>query len=665
MAETGKTTASWLLIAGLWLASIVMALQNVAKHGGLLHGLNVLFSSKMADAQAVILHSMWFPRQVMALLGGAVLALCGWLMQRALRNPLAEPITLGMTSGATLALGVASMWFPATLLSARTGIVITGEVVALLLVLLLSWRQRLSPLVMIQAGMLVNLWCGSLTMIMAVINDRFLLSVLMWGGGSLAQQDWSGVTAILPWLGLCGLALLLLLRPLALLRLPEAMVSSLGASPLLIRSAAMALALVMSALIINSVGVIGFIGLAAPHLARLGGARTTRQMLSHSLLIGAGLLWFTDLCVSRITLLDGQLLPVGMLTALTGGPLLILLAGKARHQVLDTTPSAYEGEAGGVRFPAGMASALLLVAVVLSLFVGQGLHGWHWTTLAEQPALLPMRLPRLLAALSAGALLAAAGVLMQRVSGNPLASPEILGIGGGAAMGVTAFLLLFPTGGTGLMILSSAAGALTSLLVTLWSSRQSAFNPQRVLLNGLALNALFQAIASIVMLNNRQASSMLLQLMTGSTYYVNNGIAIGVFFAMLLLLAVSPLCKRWLLLLPLGQVSGSLGVNVARARISVLALAALMTGLATLIVGPVSFVGLLGPHLARKAGAKRPMAQLFTAALLSALIMVLADWMGRNFLYPRQLPVGLVASLVGVPLLVWPLIRSRAHIHQQ
>ncbi|HEY3986499.1 Fe(3+)-hydroxamate ABC transporter permease FhuB [Cedecea sp.] len=665
MAETGKTTASWLLIAALWAASLIMALQSVAQHGGLVHGLNVLFSSQMPDAQAVILHSMWFPQQVMAWLGGAGLALCGWLMQRALRNALAEPITLGMTSGATLALGVASMWFPATLLTARTGVVITGEVAALLLVLLLSWRQRLSPLVMIQAGMLVNLWCGSLTMIMAVINDRFLLSVLMWGGGSLAQQDWGGVTTILPWLGLCLLALLLLLRPLALLRLPEAMVNSLGASPLLIRSAAMALALVMSALIINSVGVIGFIGLAAPHLARLGGARTTRQMLCHSLLIGAGLLWFTDLCVSRITLLDGQLLPVGMLTALTGGPLLILLAGKARHQVLDTTPSAYEGEACGVRFPAGTAFVLLLVAIVLSLFVGQGLHGWHWTTLAEQHALLPMRLPRLLAALSAGALLAAAGVLMQRVSGNPLASPEILGIGGGAAMGVTAFLLLFPAGGTGLMILSSAAGALISLLITLWSSRQSAFNPQRVLLNGLALNALFQAIASIVMLNNRQASSMLLQLMTGSTYYVNNGIAIGVFFAMLLLLAVSPLCKRWLLLLPLGQVSGSLGVNVARARISVLALAALMTGLATLIVGPVSFVGLLGPHLARKAGAKRPMAQLFTAALLSALIMVLADWMGRNFLYPRQLPVGLVASLVGVPLLVWPLIRSRAHTHQQ
>lgn len=136
--------------------------------------------------------------------------------------------------------------------------------------------------------------------------------------------------------------------------------------------------------------------------------------------------------------------PVGMLTALTGGPLLILLASKARHQMPEAAPSVYEGEPAGVRFPAGMAFGLLAVAVVLSLFLGQGLHGWHWTTLMEQHAILPMRLPRLLAALSAGALLAAAGVLMQRVSGNPLASPEIPGIGGGAAMGVTAFLLLFP-----------------------------------------------------------------------------------------------------------------------------------------------------------------------------------------------------------------------------
>ncbi|WP_302788767.1 iron chelate uptake ABC transporter family permease subunit, partial [Escherichia coli] len=84
---------------------------------------------------------------------------------------------------------------------------------------------------------------------------------------------------------------------------------------------------------------------------------------------------------------------------------------------------------------------------------------------------LPLRLPRLLAAMSAGALLAGAGVLMQRVSGNPLASPEVLGIGGGAAMGVTAFVFLLPAGGSGWLLASSLGGALISLLLTLWNSR--------------------------------------------------------------------------------------------------------------------------------------------------------------------------------------------------
>ena len=109
----------------------------------------------------------------------------------------------------------------------------------------------------------------------------------------------------------------------------------------------------------------------------------------------------------------------------------------------------------------------------------------------------------------------------------------------------------------------------------------------------------------------------------------------------------------------MGGVAASLGLGVPKARIAVLSLAALMTGFATLLVGPVSFVGLLGPHLARRLGVKDPLAQLFTAALLSALVMVTADWLGRNALYPRQLPVGLLASLIGVPLLIWPLLRNR------
>ena len=185
MHEPYSRRLSWGLITLLWLAALLLAGSDVLREGGLRA---LLYANNLQPA-AIILHSMWLPRQGMAIVGGATLGLCGWLMQRALRNPLAEPITLGMTSGATLALGLTSLWFPLLLTDAKMAVVVVGELAALLLVLALSWRQRLSPLVMIQAGMMINLWCGALTMLIAIINDRFLLTVLMWGGGSLAQED--------------------------------------------------------------------------------------------------------------------------------------------------------------------------------------------------------------------------------------------------------------------------------------------------------------------------------------------------------------------------------------------------------------------------------------------------------------------------------------------
>lgn len=657
MIKTLSTRRGWLLILLLWSGACALAIQNILQQGGF----RELFTADTRAIPAILLQTLWAPRQCMALVAGATLGVCGWLMQRVLRNPLAEPTTLGMTSGATLAMGLASMWFPASLLTFRTGIVILGEVGALACVLMLAWRQRLSPLVMIQAGMMINLWCGAVTMLIAVVNDRFLLAAMMWTGGSLAQEGWQTFFHLLPWLGGGLLALLLMSRQLELLQLPETMVSSLGASPFRIRAMAMTLALLMSAMVINAVGVISFIGLAAPHLARLCGARTSRETLWQTAFIGAGLLWFTDLCASRIAIFNGQLLPAGMLTALIGGPLLILLARRTRAYVIDTAPLPIEGPAFFTgRRAFGWALVVLIAATVVSLFFGRSLHDWHLATLQELNVLLPLRLPRLLAAICAGALLAGAGVLMQRVSGNPLASPEVLGIGGGAVLGITVVVALFPTSGNGMLLLSSTLGALISLGITLWNSQQSAFNPQRVLLNGLALNALCQAVVNVVMLHHLESSAKLLPLMSGTTYYVNAPIAGVLLVVTLVLLAIAPLFRRWLVLLPMGGVAASLGLGVPKARVAVLSLAALMTGFATLLVGPVSFVGLLGPHLARRLGVKDPLAQLFTAALLSALVMVAADWLGRNALFPRQLPVGLVASLVGVPLLIWPLLRSRA-----
>ena len=116
----------------------------------------------------------------------------------------------------------------------------------------------------------------------------------------------------------------------------------------------------------------------------------------------------------------------------------------------------------------------------------------------------------------------------------------------------------------------------------------------------------------------------------------------------LLLLPVALLLGRWLELLPLGEeMAASFGVDRIRSRMAVLGLAALLTAAATLLVGPVTFIGLLAPHLARRLGCYRAREQLLAAALIGMVVMVFADWAGRQWLFPDQIPAGLMASLIG------------------
>ena len=127
--------------------------------------------------------------------------------------------------------------------------------------------------------------------------------------------------------------------------------------------------------------------------------------------------------------------------------------------------------------------------------------------------------------------------------------------------------------------------------------------------------------------------------------------------AALLLLGVRPLVV-WLDLLPLGAPTArALGVNVTWSRLILLLVMAVLTAGATLVVGPLSFVGLLAPHMARLLGLARAREQFVGAALLGGLLMIAADWLGRILLFPNEIPAGLVATLVGGSYFMWRLRR--------
>ncbi|WP_310631906.1 Fe(3+)-hydroxamate ABC transporter permease FhuB [Paraburkholderia sp.] len=625
--------------------------------------------------QQIVVHDSWLPRLVVSWLCGAILGLAGTIFQQVLRNPLAEPMTLGVSAGAQLALTVATLAAPALVGAAGSWIALGGAFVAALLVFGLAWRSGLAPVPVAVAGMVVTLYCGSIGVALQMFYAPYLRGLFIWGGGSLVQQDWQAATMLATRLAIGAVATLLLLRPMTLFGLADANAHSLGLPLRRMRLLALALAVMLSAAVVSAVGVIGFIGLAAPPLARMAGARRLGPRLVAAPLCGALILWVADQAVQRFSGVMGDLLPTGAATALYGAPvMLILLARMQRGARLVASPSSSPSLAGHGRHASAAAlrwrfvalMLALLGALALSLVCARGPQGWHLSGWNELAHVTIWRAPRAFAALAAGAMLAVAGTLMQRLTGNPLASPELLGVSAGAALG----LVVLVTGAGDFMasigashtarLAATSLGALAALLAILAFSHRSRYAPERVMLAGVAIGALFQAVVAVSIASGGEQAAALLQWLSGSTYTITPADAAFALALCVALCACVPFTQRWLQILPLGDAPArALGVPMRGARLALLALIALLTAAATLIVGPLSFAGLIAPHFARLFGARRPLAQLALAAPTGALTLVLADWLGRTLLMPRELPAGLVATLIGAPYLMWLLGRRR------
>ncbi|MDF7659423.1 Fe(3+)-hydroxamate ABC transporter permease FhuB [Erwiniaceae bacterium L1_54_6] len=642
-----------LLLLTLLLPLVLLSLHNLAQ---------LLPMPTHAMRQLIVLQG-WLPRLVISLLCGAALGLAGLLFQQTLRNPLAEPMTLGVAAGAQLALSLVTVFLPHWLAAGTQTVALVGAMAAAGLVLALSASRGLEPSRVAIAGLVVSLFCGSVITVLQLLYAPYLHSLFIWGAGSLVQAGWGSVRQLGGQLLIGWLLALLLRRPLQLLGLGELHASSLGLRTQYARLAGFGLAVLLTAAVVSAVGVIGFVGLAAPALARLLGARRLLHQLLLAPLCGAALLWGTDQAVQPFANALGELVPTGAATALFGAPLILWLLLRLRTASMPLAPMpAGAGEsiqADHRLYPLSLGLFLLLALfLLLSLIFGRSPSGWAFTPLSHLAPLLPWRVPRAVAACAAGMMLAAAGVLLQRLTGNRLASPEMMGVSAGAALGMLALTLMVGSTSHALRLSVTTGGALVTLLIILSFSRRHHFSPERVLLAGVTISALFQALVATVIAAGDERAITLLNWLSGSTYSImprDAAVAAG----MALILSVLTLFfRRWLSILPLGAAcAASVGVTLAQARLLTLTFIALLTASATLIVGPVSFVGLTAPHIARLLGARRPGQQLLLALPSGALIMVLADWAGRTLLAPRELPAGLVATLLGAPYMMWLFTR--------
>ena len=296
------------------------------------------------------------------------------------------------------------------------------------------------------------------------------------------------------------------------------------------------------------------------------------------------------------------------------------------------------------------------LSVFLSLLVGSvPLNpGAIWSAAVEDSGLartliVDIRLPRTLAAFATGGMLSLAGCLMQVLLRNPLADPYILGVSGGAAV---AALLMIGAGLAGFWIdLGAFAGALTiTLLVFVLARGPGEWTPTRMLLVGVVIAAGLGALISVILSLGQDSSlrSMLFWLMGDFSFTTVWRTPLAI---MILSLIATLAIARPMNLLTRGEKQATvLGVSIRPLRIVIYLLSSLLTAFAVTTAGSIGFVGLVVPHLVRLFAGSDHRIVLPASVLLGGSLLVLADTLARTVVAPRQLPVGALTALIGVPL---------------
>jgi iron complex transport system permease protein len=267
---------------------------------------------------------------------------------------------------------------------------------------------------------------------------------------------------------------------------------------------------------------------------------------------------------------------------------------------------------------------------------------------------LGLRVPRVLSAFGIGALLAMAGVLLQALFRNPLADSYVLGVSGGSALG--ALLALLVGGSLWLVQCSAASGAIFATLLVLVLARGG--GTVRVLLTGVVLASACGALVTLILVlaDNGQLRGMMFWL-AGDLGWAAQPWAMAV-TALLATIAIT-LIARPLDVLATGETTAqSLGLNLDRWRVLIVIIAGLLTAGAVIQGGTIGFVGMVVPHLVRLAfgtAAHRVVAP--AAALAGGTLLAAADFVARTAAAPRQLPVGAIMALLGVPVFLLLLRR--------
>ncbi|MBS6190270.1 MAG: Fe(3+) dicitrate ABC transporter permease subunit FecD [Haemophilus parainfluenzae] len=309
--------------------------------------------------------------------------------------------------------------------------------------------------------------------------------------------------------------------------------------------------------------------------------------------------------------------------------------------------------------------SLMVLLFGLSIRLGTYTLSFEEIWAAFQPddknyfTLMEYRLPRAVLAILLGSALAISGVLVQSVVRNPLASPDILGINNAAGLIAVSVLMFLPNLAFYWMPIFAFLGGVLSFVI-LWVVCGFNFRPIKMAIIGVALSALWAAISHYLMLTNPVEINTAMLWLTGSLWGRSWSYLNVVLPWLVVLLPLPFIFCRDLDTLGLGENKAStLGVTVNKVQISVLVLAVALSTTAVAICGPIAFLGLVAPHLARRLVGGRHRTLLPAALIIGALLLQLSDILARVIDPPTELPAGILTAIIGAPYFFYLLMRTK------
>lgn len=671
-ATTGAVAVTATLVLLVTVLAAVDITQGTADVGASEVWNALTGNAEAGDASVVIASRL--PRMVAAILVGLALGMAGAALQAVSRNVLAAPDTLAVNAGSYLALGVLAVTGTTLPLLASSGAAFVGGLAAAAVVLGLSGLGK-GTVRLVLAGTALGLGLNAVTDALLLLFPQQTEGLYRWNQGSVGQNGFDGVVQMAPVIAAGLVGLLLVARRVDALALGDDAARGLGVSVRGTRVTAVVLATLLSAAAVTLAGPVGFVGLCAPALVRplarrFRGLVRSRVSLPVAGLVGAALVLLSDVVLRAVVPADTAVeVPTGVVTTVVGGVFLVVMALRARDTASADAPDRLRIPGRGAFLVTVVVLAVVLVCVLIGavllgdskLLLGDVVNWAQGRSGRIVTFVLDTRVPRVTAALLAGAALALSGTLVQAVTRNPLAEPGILGVSGGAGLGAVLLVTTAQSPGSWAVAGAAFGGAAVTATLVFGLAARGGFSQNRLVLLGFGVSSAAAALISLVIvLSDPFDTTKALTWLSGSTYGRNMPDAVPVAVALAIGIVVAVTRRRELDLVALDEDTPRLlGLGLPRARLGFLVVSVLLAASAVAAAGTIAFVGLVAPHAARALVGRRHVRVVPVALLLGGLLVCLADLAGRTVIAPAQLGAGLMTAVIGAPYFVYLLVRTR------